>query len=71
MAREVTPQRKAVFTVIAWVIGLTIFFPVLWTILTSFKTEGEAITTPPSFLFFHWTLENYAEVQTRMCSTRW
>ena len=65
MAREVTPQRKAVFTVIAWAIGLTIFFPVLWTILTSFKTEGEAITTPPSFLFFHWTLENYAEVQTR------
>ena len=65
MAREVTRQRKAVFTVIAWAIGLTIFFPVLWTILTSFKTEGEAITTPPSFLFFHWTLENYAEVQTR------
>ena len=65
MAREATPRRKAVFTAIAWLVGLTIFFPVLWTILTSFKTEGEAIATPPSFLFFDWTLENYVEVQAR------
>jgi len=65
MARAVTTQRKVAFTVIAWLIGLTIFFPVLWTIVTSFKTEGEAIATPPSFLFFEWTLENYVEVQER------
>jgi len=65
MARAVTTQRKVAFTVIAWLIGLTIFFPVLWTILTSFKSEGEAIATPPSFFFFEWTLENYVEVQER------
>ena len=65
MARAVTTRRKVVFTAIAWLIGLTIFFPVLWTIVTSFKTEGEAIATPPSFLFFEWTLENYVEVQER------
>jgi sorbitol/mannitol transport system permease protein len=65
MARAVTTQRKLVFTVIGWTIGLVIFFPILWTFLTSFKTEGEAIASPPSFLFFHWTTENYAEVQDR------
>ena len=65
MARAVTTRRKVTFTVIAWLIGLTIFFPVLWTILTSFKTEGEAIATPPSFVFFEWTLQNYFEVQER------
>lgn len=65
MARAVTRNRKLTFTVIAWVIGLTLFFPVLWTILTSFKTEGEAIATPPSLLLFDWTLENYFEVQSR------
>ena len=65
MARAVTTQRKVAFTAIAWLIGLTLFFPVLWTIITSFKTEGEAIATPPSFLFFEWTLENYVEVQER------
>jgi sorbitol/mannitol transport system permease protein len=65
MARAVTTQRKLVFTVIGWTIGLVIFFPILWTFLTSFKTEGEAIASPPSFLFFDWTTENYAEVQDR------
>ena len=65
MARAVTTQRKAVNTTIAWLIGLTIFFPILWTILTSFKTEAQAIANPPIFLNFDWTLENYAIVQER------
>ncbi len=65
MARAVTNQRKTVNTAVAWAIGLLIFFPVLWTILTSFKTEAEAIADPPVFLFFNWTLENYSVVQER------
>ena len=65
MARAVTNNRKIVNTLIAWFFGLLIFFPILWTILTSFKTEAEAIADPPSFLFFNWTLENYTVVQER------
>ncbi|KQV66294.1 carbohydrate ABC transporter permease [Rhizobium sp. Root1220] len=65
MARKVTTQRKVVMTAIAWTIGILIFFPILWTFLTSFKTEADAIASPPQFLFFHWTTENYAEVQSR------
>ncbi len=65
MARAITNRRKAGMTVLGWAVGLILFFPILWTFLTSFKTEGEAIASPPSFLFFHWTLENYAEVQSR------
>jgi len=65
MARAVKPQRKALNTAIAWAIGFLIFFPILWTILTSFKTEAEAIASPPLFLNFSWTLENYAVVQER------
>ncbi len=65
MARSVTTQRKAINTILAWAIGLLIFFPILWTILTSFKTEGQAIADPPLFLFFDWTLENYFIVQER------
>lgn len=65
MARTVTTQRKAINTAAAWGIGLLIFFPILWTILTSFKTEAQAINDPPLFLFFDWTLENYAIVQER------
>jgi len=65
MARSVKYQQKMVNTIIAWTIGLLIFFPVLWTVLTSFKTEAQAINDPPLFLFFDWTLENYAIVQER------
>ncbi|MEM6948260.1 MAG: carbohydrate ABC transporter permease [Pseudomonadota bacterium] len=65
MARSVTPQRKALNTALAWTIGLIIFFPILWTVLTSFKTEAQAIANPPIFLAFDWTLENYAVVQER------
>lgn len=65
MARAVTPRRKAAYTALAWAIGLAIFFPILWTILTSFKSEADAIADPPVFLNFHWTLENYAVVQER------
>ncbi len=65
MARAVTSQRKAINTMVAWAIGILIFFPILWTILTSFKTEAQAIASPPIFLNFDWTLENYAVVQER------
>ena len=65
MARAVTTQRKTINTIAAWAIGLLIFFPILWTILTSFKTEAQAINDPPIFLFFDWTLENYSVVQER------
>ncbi|WP_298837241.1 carbohydrate ABC transporter permease [uncultured Roseobacter sp.] len=65
MARAVTTNRKILNTAVAWSIGLLIFFPILWTILTSFKTEAQAINDPPIFLFFDWTLENYAVVQER------
>ncbi len=65
MARAISNKRKLTFTLIAWAIGLLMFFPILWTFLTSFKSEGDAIASPPVFLFFHWTTENYTEVQSR------
>ncbi|HEX9554884.1 MAG TPA: carbohydrate ABC transporter permease [Reyranella sp.] len=65
MARRVTVRRMVVSTVAAWFFGGLIFFPILWMVLTSFKTELEAFTIPPSFLFFEWTTENYATVQDR------
>ena len=65
MARAVTPRRKLINTGFAWTIGLLIFFPILWTILTSFKSEAQAIASPPIFLNFDWTLENYGVVMER------
>ena len=57
MARAVTTQHKVVATVAAWVVALLIFFPILYTIITSFKSEQEAIQ---GFnLIPSWTLESY------------
>lgn len=65
MARAVTTRRKAVVTLAAWSIGMLIFFPILWTFLTSFKSEAVAISDPPVWFFFDWTTENYGEVMQR------
>jgi sorbitol/mannitol transport system permease protein len=65
MARIATQRQVAISTAAAWLVGFLIFFPILWMVLASFKTELEAFAIPPSFLFFHWTTENYATVQER------
>ncbi|MEM7072314.1 MAG: carbohydrate ABC transporter permease [Pseudomonadota bacterium] len=65
MARASHIRTKIIFTTAAWLIGLMIFFPILWTVLTSFKSEAQAIASPPLLFGFDWTLENYSEVQTR------
>jgi sorbitol/mannitol transport system permease protein len=65
MARTVTPRRKLFYTVAAWSVALLIFFPVFWTILTSFKTEVSAVASPPQLFTADWTLDNYAEVWQR------
>ena len=65
MARAPSVRRRVLTSGLAWGIGFLIFFPILWTILTSFKTELEAFSIPPKFLFFDWTTENYFIVQER------
>jgi len=65
MARTVSTRRKLTSTLFAWLVALAIFFPILWTFLTAFKTEGDAILFPPAFFPPHWTLENFFEVQAR------
>lgn len=65
MPRSQSLSRKAVMTLLAWGVAFLIFFPILWMVLTSFKTELDAFAMPPKFLSFHWTLENYGIVQTR------
>jgi sorbitol/mannitol transport system permease protein len=65
MARAVTPRRKLFNTLLAWAVGMIIFFPIFWIFVLSFKTEGDAISTPLEVLTSAWTLESYAVVQDR------
>jgi sorbitol/mannitol transport system permease protein len=51
-------------TVAAWAVTLLLVFPLIWLVLTAFKTEQQAIAIPPE-LFFTPTLESFAEVNIR------
>ena len=64
-----TPQRRpprkkrrgqARSASLAWVVGLLFVLPVLWMVLTSFHSEADAATNPPS-LAAPLTLEGYRE----------
>jgi lipopolysaccharide export system protein LptA len=37
--------------ILAWVVGIAFFLPVLWMVLTAFKPESAAQTWPPKFVF--------------------
>ena len=65
MARKVSNRRRMIMSIIAWVMAFLIFFPILWTIILSFKTEGDAIRAPFQVLTSGWTLESYHTVFER------
>ena len=51
---------NAALGLLAWVIGIIFFFPVVWMVLTSLHSEVNAATNPPSF-FAPLTLDGYRE----------
>ena len=55
--------RQLLLTLVGWSVALAIFFPILWMVLTGFKTETAAIADP-SFIFSP-TLESYQAVNAR------
>jgi sorbitol/mannitol transport system permease protein len=56
-AREPGMQRlremsgKVGWGIVAWVVAIAFFLPVLWMVLTAFKPESAAETWPPKFVF--------------------
>jgi sorbitol/mannitol transport system permease protein len=57
-------QATLAWTIVAWVVGLLFFFPVVLIVLTGFKSEATAITLPPRFIFEP-TLDQYQEIRDR------
>ncbi len=55
------------WTLGAGVVSLIYFFPVLWIILTAFKSHTDALAVPPVW-FFTPTLENFVQVFSRAYS---
>jgi sorbitol/mannitol transport system permease protein len=56
---------RAGWAVLAWVVAIAFFVPVLWMVITAFKPESAAETWPPQF-FFHPTLSEFRLVFSGM-----
>jgi sorbitol/mannitol transport system permease protein len=61
VARKKKDRNSITWGIVGWVVGIIFFFPVLWMVLTSFKTEAQAYTNVPH-LFFTPTLSQYRTV---------
>jgi sorbitol/mannitol transport system permease protein len=68
-APRTSPRRRTLrsrlvdvgWSTLAWFAGIIFFFPIFWMVLTSFKPESAAYTSPPQFIF-HPTLDEYRQV---------
>ena len=66
MARAVSKRTKVLNTTVAGALGFLLFFPILWIIILSFKTEEDAIRAPLEVLFDSgWTMDSFSAVQAR------
>lgn len=66
MARTASTKAKVLNTAVAGTVGFLMFFPILWILVLSFKTEEDAIRAPIEILFNSgWTLDSFAAVQAR------
>ena len=66
MVVSVKNKTKIANTFIAAAIAGIMFFPIIWIIILSLKTENDAIRAPLEILFSaDWTLESFSTVQAR------
>jgi len=59
--RKTSGTFNALLSALTWLGALVMFAPIAWMVLTSFKSEQDAVSLPPK-LFFKPTLEHYARI---------
>ena len=55
-------RGKLIIHIVLVIGSFIMIFPFIWMILTSFKSNGESLLIPPTFLPKEWLVENYTEV---------
>ena len=64
--RHKIQSRQLLLHIILIIGALIVIFPILWSVLGSFKTEGEIVGFPPTFFPQTPTIENYITVLTQI-----
>ena len=57
-------KKKTGYYILLWLIAIFFFLPVLWIVLSAFKTRADILAWPPKFVFVP-TLENFADLFNR------
>ncbi|MGU3646507.1 carbohydrate ABC transporter permease [Microbacterium sp. C23T] len=64
-SRRIGPRiRSNMLTLLTWIVTFLMFFPVLWMVLTAFKSEKDAAASPPVF-FAAPTFDQFGQVFLR------
>ena len=58
---KMSKKSKVILYILLTIVAVYFLAPFVYMLLTTFKTEGEAIAYPPSFFPKDWHFENYAE----------
>ncbi len=56
---KMSKKTKVVLYILLTIVALYFLAPFIYMLLTTFKTEGEAIAYPPSLFPEEWHFENY------------
>ena len=64
-------RRSVAPTATLWVLAITIAFPLLWFLLSSFKGGGDLFTYPLSLLPREWTVDGYLRAWERLDFTQY
>lgn len=59
------------FIILLWIIGIFMFIPFLWLIVSTFKTNQEIMAIPPSFFPKMWSVENYKYILSQFNISRY
>ncbi len=58
---KMSKKSKVILYILLTIVAVYFLAPFVYMLLTTFKTEGEAIAYPPSLFPKEWHFENYAE----------
>ncbi|MBW7455582.1 carbohydrate ABC transporter permease [Paenibacillus sepulcri] len=71
MSAYAGPFRTWLSAVGKLLLAVLVAFPIIWMVLTSLKTQPEAVSWPPGILPEHWQWSNYASVNEAGAFVRW
>jgi len=66
-----TNNHSIISDILLIIVLISVVFPFLWVLLSSFKNEGDIINYPPKLFASHYTINNYIDIWKTIPMTRY